>query len=108
MKKVGVVILVLIAAGIVLFRYTSSERRTCVRIAELCNAKADDLNQCVNQLSDLRKRSGEEITNRLHSCVHDAQSCAQTSGCLIGANLGAAGSAVGDFFKGVGDALKKR
>jgi hypothetical protein len=109
MKRLGVVILVVVAAG-VLWRWQmfSTEKRTCSRMAELCNAKAGDLDRCVTELSELRKRGGDEIANRLHACVHDAQSCAQSSGCLIGADVGAAGSAVGDFFKGIGDALKKR
>src|SRR5262245_60057692 len=107
MKKLVLILLVLAAVVVFLMRTSPVEKRTCARMAELCGATKDDTARCAAELAELRKRSGDDVANRLHACVHDAQSCAQSSGCLVGANLGAAGAAVGDFFKGLGGALKK-
>jgi hypothetical protein len=81
------------------------EQRACHTLAALCG---DDANskQCVNDVAELGKMSKDALS-KLDSCLADAKSCMEGSGCLVGAGLGAAGTALGEFVKGVGRALPK-
>jgi hypothetical protein len=60
----------------------------------------------VSTLTELGK-SNKEAASKFDGCVADAKSCAAGAGCMVGAGLGAAGSVLNDFIKGVEDAVKK-
>ena len=105
--KTLLVVLILGVAGWFAYRtlLNPPEKRSCHRLAELCGDKSG-IDKCVSDLADLGKMNKEALV-RLDSCVGEAKSCGEGTGCLVGAGLGAAGSMFNDFIKGLGKALPK-
>src|SRR5262249_41707641 len=60
-KKLGSLIVLAAVGVVVVIRTWSAEKRTCERIAELCGATKDDTVRCATELSELRKRGGDEV-----------------------------------------------
>ena len=107
MKKAIVVAIVLGIGGLLAYRhFATPQRRTCARVGELCGLKSSDVDKCVDRVASLRASAGDQRMARLVDCTANAKSCAEGSGCLLGAGLGAATGAVGDFFKGLGGSLE--
>jgi hypothetical protein len=106
MKKL---LALLIVGGVAWFAYgrfiKPPEKRACQRLAALCGDDAD-AGKCVKDIADIGKMS-QEALGKLDSCVADARSCGEATGCLFGAGLGAAGSMFNDFMKGVGKSLPR-
>jgi hypothetical protein len=107
MKKLLAFVLVLGAAGFLIYRYvlTSATERSCQRLATLCGQKAG-VERCVSGMAELGK-TNKEAASRFDTCIADAKSCAAGVGCGVGAGLSAAGGLLNDFVKGLEDAVKK-
>jgi hypothetical protein len=108
MKKLLVFVIVLGAAGFLVYRYvlTSATERSCQRLATLCG-KTAGVESCVRGMTELGK-TNKEAASKFDSCIADANSCAAGVGCSVGAGLSAAGGLLNDFVKGVEDAVKKK
>src|SRR5689334_17780500 len=108
MKKLLAFVIVLGAAGFLVYRYvlTSATERSCQRLATLCGQKAG-VESCVRGMAELGK-TNKEAAARFDTCVGEANSCAAAVGCGVGAGLSAAGGLVNDFIKGLEDAVKKK
>lgn len=87
-------------------RFAKPEHHSCSHIASLCELSEDQLASCESSLAKITRSAGTESGRQLHSCISEAQTCAESTGCVAGAGLAAAGHAVGDFFKGLSNALK--
>jgi hypothetical protein len=107
MKKLLAFVIVLGAAGFLVYRYvlTSTTERSCERLATLCGHKAG-IDRCVRGMTELHK-TNKEAASRFDTCIADAKSCAAGMGCGVGAGLSAAGGLLNDFVKGIEDAVKK-
>jgi hypothetical protein len=107
MKKLLAFVIVLGAAGFLVYRYvlTSATERSCERLATLCGRKAA-IEGCVRSLTELGK-SNKEASSRFDTCIAEAKSCSAGVGCGVGAGLSAARGLLNDFVKGVEDAVKK-
>jgi hypothetical protein len=102
-KVIAAVVVVGLCAGVAFAFGRSPERRACIKLGELCTDKKgsfDDLEQCVDGMKDLRKAAGDEAMDKSLSCVSDAKSCSEASGCLAGAGMKAMQGAMTDFAKG--------
>jgi hypothetical protein len=108
MKKLLAFLLVIGAAGFLVYRYvlTSATERSCQKLAALCGDKPGGIDSCVRGMTELGK-TNKEATSKFDSCVADAGSCAAGAGCLVGAGINAAGGVLNEFMKGIGDAVKK-
>jgi hypothetical protein len=108
MKKLLALLLVLGAAGFLVYRYvlTSAPERSCERLATLCGQKDLRLEGCVRGMSELGK-TNKEAASKFETCVSDAKTCGEGAGCLVGAGLNAAGGVLNDFIKGIGHAIGK-
>ncbi len=107
MKKV--VFLVAVAAG-GYFGWTHfmmPEKGACARFADLCEHSDRQIASCEATVKEITKAGGIEQSRRLASCLSDANSCVGGAGCFAGSGIAIIGSTVGDFLKGMGDALKK-
>jgi len=77
----------------------------CAQLVELCEPdEADATAQCVAELGSFEGWEPDDV-DKLVTCVTDADGCAQASGCMVGANLKQSFGEVGQFFKGMGNAL---
>jgi hypothetical protein len=85
---------------------STPEVKTCTKIGELCGAKpsAKDFDQCVEDMEQMHKMSGDPGFTRSAQCIEESKSCAAVAGCL-GGGIGV--SAVGEMMKGFGTALSK-
>lgn len=107
MKKLLVVVAVLSVAGFAAWRqWFRPEQRACAKLDSLCgwSEKSD---RCPEQLGQLRGSLQPAPRDRFDACMAEANSCAQASGCLLGANANALGGAVNDFLQGLGKAVGK-
>jgi hypothetical protein len=85
----------------------SEEGKTCVRLGELCDApkSGDNLDQCVANMKQMRKMSGDPAFERTRKCLlEEATSCGAAAGCMAG---GVGVGAVGEMLKGLGSALSQ-
>jgi hypothetical protein len=106
--KKFVLVLALAAGGFFGYQYFfRPEHRACAKWASLCDESDDEVKTCEQGVRRLGTLGGASQAMALASCMSDANSCAAGTGCFVGAGLSAGGSAVGDFFKGLGNALKK-
>lgn len=106
MKKIVVVLLLVGAGGFVYYKFLTPEKRSCGKLASLCGAEVSG-EKCEDGLVDLKKGIGDDGAAKLHDCVGKAQSCAEATGCMVGAGVSGAADAVGKFMKRLGEALKK-
>jgi hypothetical protein len=112
MKKILATVLVggVVVGGVVLARGASlaatPEGEVCLKVAELCStdAKAKDLEECVDGMKKLRKMSGDASFERSRKCIDESKSCAAASGCMMG---GVGVGALGEMMKGFGAAITK-
>jgi hypothetical protein len=106
MKKLLALVLL---GGVGWFAYTRflrpPEERACHALAALCGDDAET-KSCAKDVGELKKMSKDAVA-KLDTCLADAKSCVEGTGCLVGAGMGAAGQMMGDFVKGVGRALPK-
>jgi hypothetical protein len=107
MKKLLAFVIVLGVAGFLVYRFvlTSAAERSCERLANLCGQKTA-VDACVRTMKEVGKTS-KESASKFDGCMGDAKSCAEGLGCVAGAGIGAAGSMINDFLKGLGEAVKK-
>ncbi|HJZ88247.1 MAG TPA: hypothetical protein VKN99_23895 [Polyangia bacterium] len=108
MKKLLLFLIILGVGGYFAYRYyVTPEKRSCARLAQLCGFKSDDHQRCVSQLADLGRNANSESMAKFHDCVAGAKTCAEGSGCLVGAGLSAAGNLFHSFLEGVEKAFHK-
>ena len=90
MKKLLAFVIVLGAAGFLVYRYvlTSATERSCERLARLCG-KTAPVESCVRGMTQLSK-SNKDAASRFDACMADAKSCAAGVGCGVGSGLSAA------------------
>jgi len=108
MKKL-LVLAVLVAAGLLAYRYVwaTPERRVCSRMASLCDSK-DEADQCQRDIAEFRKMASDDDVAKLTSCVAESQSCGEVVGCTAGAYGKVGVRALGDVFKGLGRSLSDK
>lgn len=108
MKKVvaGVIALGIIGGGVAWAVTRTPERRLCVRMGELCGVEGDfkDYEQCVDGIERLEKIAGEEPIESAADCVDRADTCAQATGCIVGAGYKAMPKLLQEFTEGFEDA----
>ena len=108
-KLIGALMFMGCIAGGVAFALTSTPERTvCVKMGQLCGAEGSyqDLDVCVKQVEELRKVVGDEPIDKAASCVAEANSCIEGTGCIAGAGYSALPSMMKDFAKGFDRANK--
>lgn len=104
--KVFVALLVLAGLGYVGYRqFFTPEVRACRQFATLCSLEAEGRDRCLEQLDGLDGKVGPGSLAKLNSCLGEAESCAGAGGCMAAAGLRGVGSAVEQFFKGLGKGL---
>ena len=104
--KVFLALLVLAGLGYFGYRqFFTPEVRACRQLASLCSLEAEGRNRCLEELDGLDRKVGPESLAKLNSCLGEAESCAGASGCMAAAGLRATGSAIEQFFKGLGKGL---
>jgi hypothetical protein len=108
MKKLLAFLIVVGAAGFLVWKFVlaPAPQRSCARLAALCGQKTAALEGCVRGMTELGN-SNREAASKFDSCVGKAGSCLEGTGCLVGAGVSAAGGALNDFVKGIGNAIGK-
>jgi hypothetical protein len=108
MKKLLAFLVIVGAAGFLVWKFVlaPAPERSCERLAALCGTKVTGLDGCVRGMTELGK-SNKEAAAKFDSCVGGAKSCLEGTGCLVGAGVSAAGGALSDFVKGIGNAIGK-
>ncbi|MCB9674912.1 MAG: hypothetical protein H6737_07330 [Alphaproteobacteria bacterium] len=80
----------------------------CTHLLEVCEPDPEQVNayaDCVQGMDEFVASAKPEDVTRLETCVLESEGCAQASGCVAGAGLKQAFGEVGEFFKGMGNAL---
>ncbi|MCL2776586.1 MAG: hypothetical protein FWD73_01180 [Polyangiaceae bacterium] len=88
----------------------SEEGKVCMRLGELCDGRdtpdmskaGAKFDECVDDMKQARKMSGEQAFARTRSCMEESKTCGAATGCVIG---GVGVGAVGEMLKGFGSAL---
>lgn len=108
MKTLFKLLLVLGVGAFLLYRFvlTTPEKRSCQKLIELCGEDTIAIDRCVGDVKELG-HSSKTAVDKFDTCMADAKSCVEGTGCLVGVGLNAAGHVVNDFLKGVGKALQK-
>ena len=107
MKSAIRLVLVLVLVGgigfvVYHFAFGPSVTRACRHMVDLCDAQ--DVERCERALSKLAEVGGPTSEERAVSCMLEAKSCAAAAGCMAGAGAGA----LGEFFKGLNQALQDK
>ncbi len=106
MKKVGVAVLVLgLFAGVAWGVGRTPERSACVKMGELCadahvKSSLSDLDQCVDQVKQLRKLGGDAPVDKAITCIDGAKTCPEAMGCVMGAGYAALPGMMTELAKG--------
>jgi len=79
------------------------EGRACSRMASLCGENSPK--ECEDTFAELRKLSGPDAIRKPIKCVMEADSCAESIGCLGGAGLNAGIKAYQDVLKGLSKSI---
>ncbi|HEY8078932.1 MAG TPA: hypothetical protein VIF62_32595, partial [Labilithrix sp.] len=67
-------------------------------------ASSKNFDQCVDEMKQLRKMSGDPAFERSQKCIDESNSCAAASGCMLG---GVGVGTLGELMKGFGNAMSK-
>jgi hypothetical protein len=87
------------------YAFRSSEARACAKIVALCGSQKAVAAKCEQAFEKLEKVAGKESLSKSLDCLQKADSCPRAWGCVAG---GVGAGVVGEFIKGVSDALKKQ
>ena len=105
MKKVAVAVLVLgMFGGVAWAVGRSPERSACIKLGELCadakKGSVAELDQCVDQVKELRKLGGDAPVDKALTCIDGAKTCPEAMGCVAGAGYAALPGLMNEFGKG--------
>jgi len=105
LQNVIIVGLVIVGGWWVYTSFIAGGARTCNRIVDLCGDTVGiETDTCQEHLDELSE-SKPEVADRIHTCVKDADSCAEVIGCGVGAAFNLKGGAVNRMLKGLGRML---
>jgi len=108
MKKFLALLVVAAAAvAVYLFMLRSPEKRTCLRVADLCGLEpmGTETQRC-RQMLDSLKTSNATAVDDFATCAGEAKSCPGAIGCASGAALHLGTGIVKDFFSGFSKSLE--
>lgn len=74
------------------------EGRACGRMSTMCDQPPKE---CEDAFAELRKLSGPESIRKPIKCMMDANSCAESAGCLAGGGVNAIMKTGQEFLKGL-------
>ena len=80
------------------------EHQACQQMKTLCDIEADT---CKSMRDSARQNLGADGLQTLDTCIIEAHSCAEVTGCTAGAAVKATVEGAKDFVNGLEKALKK-